>query len=345
MTAVDDRHTINRQTEHRAAPSHHPSAGSDSLDDHTSLATRTAVVVEGLSSDPGQVTRETPSTTARVGTCSPSATNVLTSPMPAPSRSGPILIDPTLLMAAQVVDDLERTRIANENRLRQMTRDVEDSDGNERGFGLDESHPDVARLAGIVAAIADLEHQAVLGLQRAMRRHPLGPWVKAQKGVGEKQAARLLAAVGDPYWNTLHGRPRTVSELWAYCGLHTLPAGHVRTDTQEARADGDKLRDPGHQSTDAHIHPTQVAARRRKGQRANWSTDAKMRAYLVAVSCMKAPGSPYRDVYLARREHTAATHPEWTPGHSHNDALRITAKAILRGLWVASRDLYEGADA
>lgn len=345
MTALDDRPTIKRRPTTRPRPIVEPAAASDSLDSHCTSEAPRGVAVEGTTSDPGQVTRETPLLPARVGADSPSATGSHLMPEDAPSRSGPILIDPTLLMAAQVVDDLERTRIANENRLRQMTRDVEDSDGNERGFGLDESHPDVARLAGIVTAIADLEHQAVLGLQRAMRRHPLGAWVKAQKGVGEKQAARLLAAVGDPYWNTLHGRPRTVSELWAYCGLHTLPAGHVRTDTQEARADGDKLRDPGHQSTDAHIHPTQVAARRRKGQRANWSTDAKMRAYLVAVSCMKAPGSPYRDVYLARRERTSATHPGWTPGHSHNDALRITAKAILRDLWVASRDLYEGATA
>ncbi|MGD9530583.1 MAG: hypothetical protein AB7G36_10015 [Candidatus Nanopelagicales bacterium] len=227
-------------------------------------------------------------------------------------------------MAATVVDDLERTRIANENRLRQLTRDETDSDGEDRGFGLSLDHPDVARLAGIVAALADLEHQAVLGLQRAMRAHPLGPWVKATRGVGEKQAARLLAAIGDPYWNTLHARPRTVSELWAYCGLHTLPAGLTRTDDHDTPAGGD----------------TNVAARRIKGQRANWSSEAKTRAYLVAVSCMKSPGSPHREVYLARREHTTTTHPDWTAGHSHNDALRITAKAVLRDLWIAARDQH-----
>lgn len=226
-------------------------------------------------------------------------------------------------MAAQVVDDLERTRIANENRLRQMTRDETDSDGEERGLGLTTDHPDVARLAGVVDGLVALEHQAVLGLQRAMRRHPLGPWVKEQQGVGEKQAARLLAVIGDPYWNTLHDRPRTVSELWAYCGLHVVPAGgdHGATAT----------------------HGSAVAARRVKGKKANWSNDAKTRAYLVAVSCMKSPGSPYRDVYLDRRAHTLVTQPDWTSGHSHNDALRITSKAILRDLWSAARDLHEEA--
>ena len=43
---------------------------------------------------------------------------------------GPILADPTLAMCADVVDDLEKVRIANENRLRQLT------DTTDRGHGL-----------------------------------------------------------------------------------------------------------------------------------------------------------------------------------------------------------------
>ena len=54
------------------------------------------------------------------------------------------LADPSLMLAADVVDDLERVRIANENRLRQLTRAEVDSDGEERGFGLSADHPDVA---------------------------------------------------------------------------------------------------------------------------------------------------------------------------------------------------------
>lgn len=47
-------------------------------------------------------------------------------------------------------------------------------------------------------------------------------------------------------------------------------------------------------------------------------------------------GSRYRQVYDLRRAHTATTQPEWTKGHSHNDALRIVAKEVLRDLWVAA---------
>jgi hypothetical protein len=207
------------------------------------------------------------------------------------------LLDPALALAADVLDDLERVRIANENRLRALIT----------VFGLDESHPDVGRLAGMVDTLGKLEHDATLQLQRQLRKHPLGPWVKAQRGVGEKQAARLLAAIGDPYWNTLHDRPRTVSELWAYSGMH------VR--------DGE-------------------APKRRRGERANWSGGAKMRAYLVALSCIKQMESPYRAVYDARRAHTATTRPEWTDGHSHNDALRVVAKEVLKRLWREAARLH-----
>lgn len=221
-----------------------------------------------------------------------------------------LLLDPALSLAADVLDDLEKVRTANANRLRILTtpHDQPDEDGECRGFGLDESHPDVARLAAMVDTLARTEHDAVLQLQRQMRRHPLAPWAKARRGVGEKQAARLLAAVGDPYWNTLHDRPRTVSELWAYCGLHVTPQG--------------------------------TSARRQRGVPSNWSTGAKTRAYLVAVSCMKSVGSDYRQVYLDRRAHTAGTHPDWTDGHSHNDALRVLSKALLRDLWRESARVH-----
>lgn len=332
---------------------------------------------------------------------------------PEPEGSGPVaredmapapvsLLDPALSFAADILDDIERVRTANENRLRQMTRSVEDKDGEVRGFGYDESHPDVARLAAMVETFKKVEHEATLSLQRKMRKHPLGAWVKAQRGVGEKQGARLLAAIGDPYINSAKDAPRTVSALWAYCGLHVLRVDQSSSGTHASLVDSAKL--PGGQpprgtltasavgsrDTDQFTDRDQscivgVAAKRRKGERANWSTRAKMRAYLIAESCIKqlspdcrgghgptdaqstdaapvqdpqdrggqgVPGipptdatlscacSPYRVVYDQRRAHTATTHPEWTDGHSHNDALRVASKEILKDLWRAARDWH-----
>lgn len=266
---------------------------------------------------------------------------------------------PLLALLADVLDDLEHTRIANENRLRQLTRTETDSDGEERGFGLTLDQPQVAALADVVEALGKLEHQSTLNLQRALRKHPLGPWVKATIGVGEKQGARLIAAIGDPYWNTLHDRPRLVSELWAYCGLHVHPAAQSPPDTQGLCGGGGKQGDPGHVAGDTRKGPAGVAPTRARGQRANWSTVAKTRAYLIAESCIKQARSPYRAVYDdGRKKYTDTIHaapcrrcgPSGKPaetgtplsaGHQHARAMRLVMKEILRDLWRESKRLHE----
>lgn len=244
-------------------------------------------------------------------------------PKPTPQTS---LADPFLALAADVLDDAERNRIANENRLRQLTRSEADVDGEERGFGLDLTHPDVARLAAIVEMLTKVEHQSALNLQRMMRAHPLSAWVKAQKGVGEKQGARLLAVIGDPC-QFPDGSPRAVSQLWSYCG---------------------------------HGDPTR---KRRKGMSqadlfALGNPVAKSRLWLIATACLKAQG-PYADVYYARKEQTEGRehatdcvrcgpsgHPAlagspWSLAHRHADALRITGKEILRDLWLEAHRLHK----
>ena len=240
--------------------------------------------------------------------------------------SGRTLFDGYLCLLADSLDDMERTRIAAENRVRSLTRNVPDEDGITRGLGLDARSPEVAQAIGLVEGLRAIEHGAELALKRAFRTHPLYPWVKAQKGLGDKQTARLLATIGDPYWNDLHNRPRTVSELWAYSG-YAVHDGHAQA--------------------------------RRRGEKANWSAAAKMRAFLIAESCVKAGGdyaTTYRD---ARTKYEGATHehecrrcgPTGKPaqpgsalskGHPHARALRAVAKEVLKGLWIEARRIHEG---
>jgi len=292
---------------------------------------------------------------------------------------GDILRSPTLGLAAEIVDDLERVRIANENRLRQLTRTEEDSDGIVRGFELDPRHPDVLRLQHLVDGLSASYDEAVKNLQKTMRAHPLGAWVKKTSGVGEKQAARLLAAIGDPYWNDgfypdpdgkidkegkvityPRDRPRTVSELWAFCGYHVLPSGQHTIETQVPDAAGTNLHAGSHCSSDTQkTSAPGVAARRKKGAKINWSTTAKMRAFLIAESCVKAKTSPYRKVYdETRAKYADAVHKvpcercgpsgkpalpgsALNPGHQHARALRAISKAVLKDLWIESKRLHE----
>lgn len=49
------------------------------------------------------------------------------------------------------------------------------------------------------------------------------------------------------------------------------------------------------------------------------------------------PKGPYGKVYADRLAHTNVTHPEWTPGHRRQDALRLMAQAVLRNCWLEWR--------
>lgn len=249
---------------------------------------------------------------------------------------GPILADPTLALCADVVDDLEKVKIANQNRLRTLTMD------GEHGHGMSAEHPDVQRLAGIVASLEAAEHQAVLNLQRVMRKHPLGEYVKNSKGIGEKQAARLLASIRDPYWNDLHNRPRKLRELYRFCGMDVVgTSAQGAVDSQATSGAG-------------------VAPSKRKGERVHWSPDARMRLWLIASKCvMVGHGGPYRAVYdEGRAKYVDAVHaqeckrcgPKGKPAqpgsplsaaHQHARAIRLIAKAILRDLWSQSKAIHE----
>jgi hypothetical protein len=46
---------------------------------------------------------------------------------------------------------------------------------------------------------------------------------------------------------------------------------------------------------------------------------------------------PYGQVYANRIAHTHETHPDWTPGHRRQDALRVMAQAVLRTTWMEWR--------
>lgn len=65
--------------------------------------------------------------------------------------------------------------------------------------------------------------------------------------------------------------------------------------------------------------------------RAQWQSAAK------AGADVGRPTGRYGEAYARRRARTAITHPEWTPGQSHQDALRIMTQRLVLDLWMAWR--------
>ena len=232
-------------------------------------------------------------------------------------------------MLAAEVHDFELQRMGSTSRYERAIREegVTDKDGKYRGLGLPVDDPVVHNLMEARDAITAVEEGLIKALVKVMRQHPLGPWQKAQRGIGEKQLARLLNVIGDPYWNAAKNQPRRVSDLWSYCGLRQ-------------NADG-------------------VAVKRQRGEVANWSTEAKTRAYLIATSCLKQPPTAhYRAVYdEARAKYADAVHKTpcvrcgpsgkpaqpgspLSPGHQHMRGMRAIMRELLRDLWIEARRLH-----
>lgn len=253
-----------------------------------------------------------------------------------------ILNDPMLGQMAATVDDLEGQLNAAENRLRIFLNAKPDEDGISRGFGLSADHPSVIAQAAVVDLIKEAEKKAIKNLEKAIKGHPIGPWIAEQKGLGYKTMARLIAEIGDPYWMTRHvpdpdnperlivveDRPRTVSELWAYCGLHVQHGSSVR---------------------------------RAKGEQANWRGMAKVRAYNCLDPIIKLKNNPgkYTTLFFDEKDRlTGRTYGEgyWgrkikgqvidsetviPAGHVMAMAKRRVMKEILKDLWIESKRLHE----
>ena len=268
------------------------------------------------------------------------------------------VVPATMGVAASSLDDIEKVRISTNNRLSAMVATRVGEDGVDRGWGLDANDPNVIAQCELLDRLAEAEKLAIKALSSTIKSSALHGWVKDQKGVGDKTICRLLAVVGDPFYHAREERIRTLPELWAYCGLHTVPMEGYSEDDTEHR----------------------VAARRRKGQKANWNAEARKRIHIICDSLIKQgvrkkpkldengeqildeEGNPemvryaitdWGQVYLDRRAHTLKTHgkpedrlpgyeenEEWTPGHMDLDAKRILGRELMRALWRESRDYH-----
>lgn len=279
------------------------------------------------------------------------------------SVSGPEA-DDILGLWAQNLDDLEALRIATENRLRSTLIEVAGMSKEEatatvqalvKGTADPATMPTWAwETAEMLRGIATQESYATLTLKRKLREHPFGPWAKSIKGLGDKQGARMLAAIGNPL----------------------VMAARIEDDVEVRPAE--RRRGPG-QLMQYVGHGDPERSKRRKGEKVQYSPVAKMRVFLVAESVMKqrckacsaaakasgekswapppegctcAKTHPFRAFYDRERvkwqDHvhtapcvrcTAAGQPPAEVGspvkdaHKQGHALRVVGKEIIKSLW------------
>lgn len=231
------------------------------------------------------------------------------------------------------LDGMELTRIQVNNRAGQAMRSEPDKDGVVRGLALPEDSPLVAMILSARDGLHNLEEDLERELTRHIKLHPLAPWIADQRGLGWKTTGRLLGSIGDPYLRTLVAEdgtftqvPRSVSQLWAYCGMSVNEDG-----------------------------TTQI---RRRGVQANWNANARKCLYNIATAQRYGMKNAFRPVYdEAKDKALTATHrstcircgPSGTPAaagsllgkmHAEFRALRAVSKRVLKELWRESRRLH-----
>lgn len=253
-----------------------------------------------------------------------------------------------LQLCAQTLDGVEHERKAAENRLRSFVEEPKNEYDTAKGFGDTEQ---AEMLRAVVDQLRAIEAQTIDDLETAAGAIVWVPeFVESRAGIGYKGIGRILGAVGDPAWNSLAERVRRgPEELYAYCGLHTIPAGdHNLTDTHPAAVSGGNVR-----------------PRRQRGVKCNWSPRAKTATYVVAESAYRQ--GFYRPLYVAKREAAAdkvhvaecrnrvrppgrsngcgtTAHPEWgepgspwRAGHQHQHAISMVGKKILKEMFIEAR--------
>lgn len=258
------------------------------------------------------------------------------------TATGVDLADPSLAMLAATVDDLERVRKATANRLRILTTLAPDSDGVIRGFGLPVTHSGVQSMTELAAQVETWEADAVRRLERRMKAHPLGEWVKRTPGVGAKSIARVLGAIGDPAIHPHTGKPRTFGQLKSYCGL---APGQDGASPRPKRGEGQVRYNPtarmrlyvainpmvnlrkdadGSGPTDPDWQPTTFLGEAYKAARASRVDFLHLHPCKLCGPSGKPaePGTP------------------WPAKHQHGHGLHMMMVALLRALWDESRALH-----
>jgi hypothetical protein len=150
---------------------------------------------------------------------------------------------------------------------------------------------------------------------------PVMTWIKEQRGFGEGGLANVIAETGDL------AKYANVAKVWKRLGYAPYDgyAGSTwKRPTWRPRAL------TAEEWTENPFSGQRYAAIQQQGEsmfRHQWISAKKVGGEIGK------PNGPYGEVYAERRARTKETHPDWTDGHAHADALRVMMKAFLRDLW------------
>lgn len=157
-------------------------------------------------------------------------------------------------------------------------------------------------------------------MEKLAKDLPVHEWVATVRGAGALGLATIVAEAGD-----LSGYSNP-AKLWKRLGFAPydgLAGSTWKRQTWRPRtltAD-EWIENPFAGERYALIH--QVAV---------WLVNTQLVGKAKTESGKSEANGIYGQVYVARRAHTETTHEDWSDGHRHMDAVRVTMKAFLKDL-------------
>lgn len=208
--------------------------------------------------------------------------------------------------------DAEREK-ANK-KVREIIKSIRD--------GASHDFADEVRMCDAARAPADARRIAAeRAMEKAAKELPVHAWVNSVRGAGALGLATIVAEAGDL---SNYAGP---AKLWKRLGFAPYD-GHAgstwKRPTWRPRA----------LSADEWIeNPFSGERYALMAQISTWLVNAQLVGKAKSVSGKSEANGAYGEVYVERRAATEKSHPDWSDGHRHKDALRIAMKEFLKDLW------------
>lgn len=169
-----------------------------------------------------------------------------------------------------------------------------------------------------------------------VEEHYMWDWFKDIKGIGHTLASALIAEIDIE-------KAQHPSSVWKYAGFHVIcpKCTWEKDETYETKDGGERIVtskypvDISHDGTCPKCGKPGVAAKRRKGVKANWNTFLQTVCWKIGESFVKTNGE-YRNIYDQSRKKYEDR--DTSDGHKHAMAKRRTVKHFLADMHTEWRE-------
>lgn len=181
---------------------------------------------------------------------------------------------------------------------------------------------DLSAVASALKPMLDHESAIVKEMEKLAKQLPVYSWVEGVRGFGARALAVLVGEAGDI---SNYPHPRMLYKRLGLMPVDGLAMSNWRFPNRRHRE----------LSKDEWINAGYKPRRRAEIHALIAEPMSKLQLSAAAKTDTEygSPRGPYGAAYIARREKTKISHPDWTKGHSRDDALRIMTKQLVSDLW------------